>query len=375
VPRSAPTTSLVERAPAVSPDHSSLGAGAPGARLGGRDALGPAAIEHTDRSGQVAYTTALVSLQPESRVARTPLDRRSCNGGRARGAKGMTAHAGPMQGHETSPSTKRGEVSEPPPIRLDHFCLCRIAAHAPSASTRAETCIRVATQPHRRSLRDAVCAVGEFLSALGPRGAGAPLGHESASTPRIRRLPRSPRGAGRSFNRARVSVAAGKELPASADTDAAQATSGPARLPSRTSTAPRSRSRALSASASASLVRSSARRGTTITPRSPVSSRCCRRRGIPRCSHPCGRGFALQPWLNAPAAPAGTGRIRRAFARSARCAPRPCRALHRSSRRRVIASAPIPWTRIESITVNATVQNSCFWSSAGRTRRPIRNEM
>jgi hypothetical protein len=39
-----------------------------------------------------------------------------------------------------------------------HFCLCRLATHTPSASTRTETCIRVATQLHRGSPRDAVCA-------------------------------------------------------------------------------------------------------------------------------------------------------------------------------------------------------------------------
>jgi hypothetical protein len=40
------------------------------------------------------------------------------------------------------------------------------------------------------------CAGGEAVSVLKPPGAGAPLGHESASLPKTRRLPCSPRGAG-----------------------------------------------------------------------------------------------------------------------------------------------------------------------------------
>ena len=42
--------------------------------------------------------------------------------------------------------------------RARYFCLCRFAAHTRSASTRPETCISVATQIHRGSPRDAVCA-------------------------------------------------------------------------------------------------------------------------------------------------------------------------------------------------------------------------
>jgi hypothetical protein len=43
---------------------------------------------------------------------------------------------------------ERGELSGAVPIGL-RFCLCWFAAHSLSASTRAETCIRVATQLHR----------------------------------------------------------------------------------------------------------------------------------------------------------------------------------------------------------------------------------
>jgi hypothetical protein len=48
---------------------------------------------------------------------------------------------------------ERGALPGAAAIRLGRF-----AAHTPSASTRTETCIRVATQLHRGSPRDAVCA-------------------------------------------------------------------------------------------------------------------------------------------------------------------------------------------------------------------------
>ena len=51
----------------------------------------------------------------------------------------------------------RGSLRNPTD-QAGHFCLCRIAAHARSDSTRAETCVRVATQLHCGSPRDAVCA-------------------------------------------------------------------------------------------------------------------------------------------------------------------------------------------------------------------------
>jgi hypothetical protein len=50
--------------------------------------------------------------------------------------------------HDTSASTNKGSYHEPSQ-RAGHICLRRIAAHTRSASTRATTCIYVATQLRR----------------------------------------------------------------------------------------------------------------------------------------------------------------------------------------------------------------------------------
>jgi hypothetical protein len=59
----------------------------------------------------------------------------------------------------------RGSLRNPTD-QAGHFCLCRIAPHTRSASTRAETCIRVATQLHCGSPRDVVCAASRAFVAL-----------------------------------------------------------------------------------------------------------------------------------------------------------------------------------------------------------------
>ena len=63
-------------------------------------------------------------------------------------------------------SRTRGSLRNPTD-QARHFCLCRIAAHRRSASTRAETCIPVATQLHCGSPKDAVCAASANVGGVG----------------------------------------------------------------------------------------------------------------------------------------------------------------------------------------------------------------
>ena len=78
-------------------------------------------------------------------------DRRFCNRPKPCGRQPEVAT------RESSAFTNGGSLTSPTD-QAGHFCLCRIAAYTRSASTRAETCIRVATQLHRGSPRDAGCA-------------------------------------------------------------------------------------------------------------------------------------------------------------------------------------------------------------------------
>ena len=71
----------------------------------------------------------------------------------------------PRQNKRRVPLPQNEGHSQEPQHPAGHFCLCRFAAHTPSASTRTETCIRVATQLHRGSPRDAVCAELEHITA------------------------------------------------------------------------------------------------------------------------------------------------------------------------------------------------------------------
>ena len=70
--------------------------------------------------------------------------------------------------------------------RGGHFCLSRFAAQTPSACTRTQTCIRVATQLHRGSPRDALRAGSANADGVAAPNDGATMGE--ASYPRIPRL-------------------------------------------------------------------------------------------------------------------------------------------------------------------------------------------
>jgi len=96
-------------------------------------------------------------------------------------------------------SPVRGTPGSSPARRSQPDCRSlRSGPHArvPLAIAGDGTCLRAPTGISLSTSRTPLSAVGEVLSAVETLGAGAPVAHQSASVPRMQRLPCRPREAG-----------------------------------------------------------------------------------------------------------------------------------------------------------------------------------